>query len=77
MKIKPALSFVWEILKLALLALIIVLPIRYFIFQPFVVKGASMEPNFHDGDYLIVDESGKYLLSIFPVNSSSSFFAMM
>ncbi|MDP2951116.1 MAG: signal peptidase I [bacterium] len=56
MKIKSAFSFVWEILKLALLALIIVLPIRYFIFQPFVVKGASMEPNFHDGDYLIVDE---------------------
>ncbi|MCG2689829.1 signal peptidase I [Candidatus Parcubacteria bacterium] len=56
MKIKSTISFVWEILKLALLALIIVLPIRYFIFQPFVVKGASMEPNFHDGDYLIVDE---------------------
>jgi signal peptidase I len=24
--------------------------------QPFFVSGSSMEPNFHDGDYLIVDE---------------------
>ena len=24
--------------------------------QPFFVKGASMEPNFLDGDYLIIDE---------------------
>lgn len=38
------------------IALIIVVPVRYFIFQPFIVRGASMEPNFHDGDYLIVDE---------------------
>ncbi|MDD3292863.1 MAG: signal peptidase I, partial [Candidatus Pacebacteria bacterium] len=25
-------------------------------FQPFVVSGASMDPNFHDADYLIIDE---------------------
>jgi len=39
-----------------LLALIIVLPIRAFLFQPFLVKGFSMEPSFSTGDYLIVDE---------------------
>ncbi len=48
--------FLWEILKIAILALIIILPIRYFIAQPFFVKGASMEPSFEDGDYLIIDE---------------------
>lgn len=53
---KGALLFFWEILKIVLLALIIVVPIRYFVFQPFIVKGVSMEPNFHNGDYLIVDE---------------------
>lgn len=53
---KKALLFFWEILKIVLLALIIVVPIRYFVFQPFIVKGISMEPNFHNGDYLIVDE---------------------
>jgi len=47
---------VWEFVKIAVIALIIVLPIRYFLFQPFIVSGASMSPNFSTGDYLIVDE---------------------
>ena len=50
------LQFIWEMAKIVLLALIVVLPIRYFLFQPFVVSGQSMEPNFDKGDYLIVDE---------------------
>lgn len=49
-------AFFWEIFQIVILALFIVLPIRYFIFQPFIVKGQSMEPNFEDGDYLIIDE---------------------
>jgi signal peptidase I len=50
------LDFFNEILQTVILALLIVLPIRLFIFQPFIVKGQSMEPNFEDGDYLIIDE---------------------
>ncbi len=46
----------FEFLKIVVIAAIIVLPIRYFIFQPFIVKGESMQPNFQSGDYLIVDE---------------------
>jgi len=53
---KKILLFIWEIVKIAIIALIIVVPIRAFVFQPFFVRGASMEPNFHDFDYLIVDE---------------------
>jgi len=53
---KEILLFLWEIVKIVILALLIVIPIRYFVFQPFVIKGSSMEPNFHQGDYLIVDE---------------------
>lgn len=53
---KKLLSFIWEIAKIVIIALIIVVPIRYFLFQPFFVKGQSMEPNFENGDYLIVDE---------------------
>jgi signal peptidase I len=53
---KNFLSFVWEIIKIVLIALLIVIPIRYFLFQPFFVQGQSMEPNFEDGDYLIIDE---------------------
>jgi signal peptidase I len=48
--------FVWEILKIVILALAIVIPIRYFLFQPFIVKGQSMEPNFENSNYLIIDE---------------------
>ncbi len=50
------LAFIWETLKIVAIALLIVIPIRYFLFQPFFVKGQSMEPNFESSDYLIVDE---------------------
>ena len=53
---KDTLLFIWEIVKIVIIALAIVIPVRYFIFQPFFVEGSSMEPNFHNGDYLIVDE---------------------
>jgi len=49
-------NFVWEILKIVIVALMIVIPIRYFLFQPFFVMGQSMEPNFENSDYLIIDE---------------------
>ena len=38
------------------MAAAIALPIRYFIAQPFIVRGASMEPNFEDREYLVIDE---------------------
>jgi signal peptidase I len=50
------LLFVWELVKIVVIAAVIVLPIRYFLFQPFIVSGESMSPNFESGDYLIVDE---------------------
>lgn len=53
---KGTISVVFELFKIALIALVIVVPIRYFLFQPFIVKGESMSPNFESGDYLIVDE---------------------
>jgi len=54
--IKYALNFTWDILKIVIIALAIIVPIRYFLIQPFFVNGASMDPNFLDGDYLIIDE---------------------
>lgn len=54
--IEKYLSFVLELVKIAIIAIIIVAPIRYFLFQPFIVSGASMSPNFASKDYLIVDE---------------------
>ena len=45
-----------EILTFVILAVLIVLPLRLFVAQPFVVEGESMHPTFENGDYLIVDE---------------------
>jgi len=45
-----------DLLKFAVIALIIVVPIRMFIAKPFVVSGSSMVPTFENGDYLIVDQ---------------------
>ena len=49
-------SFLKELFRFALLALIIVLPIRLFVAQPFIVSGASMEETFSTGEYLIIDQ---------------------
>ncbi len=57
---KEAFIFLWEIIKVVVISLIIILPIRYFIIQPFYVKGASMEPNFYDKEYLIINEISYY-----------------
>ena len=46
----------WELVRFALIALVIVLPIRIFIAEPFVVSGSSMVPTFENGDYLIIDK---------------------
>lgn len=46
----------WELLRFAIIALAIVIPVRLFIAEPFVVSGSSMVPTFSDGDYLIVDK---------------------
>ena len=49
-------NFIIETLKFSLVAILIVLPFRIFIAQPFLVSGASMSPNFETGHYLIVDQ---------------------
>lgn len=71
-----------EILRFALIALIIVLPIRWYVAQPFIVSGASMENTFHNSEYLIVDqlsyhlsepERGEVIIFRYP-NDPSKFF---
>ncbi len=80
--IKRYILTAWEFVKIIIIALIIVLPIRYFLFQPFIVRGDSMVPNFHTGDYLIVDEisyrfkqfeRGDVVVLKFPLDTSQRF----
>jgi signal peptidase I len=76
------LDFIKELLITFLLALIVVIPIRAFLFQPFLVKGQSMEPSFYTGDYLIVDEityrfrdpkRGEIIVFKYPQNEKQKF----
>lgn len=45
-----------ELIRFILVVLVVVIPIRAFVAQPFIVSGHSMDPTFSDGEYLIVDE---------------------
>jgi len=79
---KSFLLFAWEIFKIFVISLAIILPIRYFLIQPFFVKGASMEPNYDDGQYLIIDElsyklrepsRGEVVVFRYPANTKEFF----
>ena len=48
--------FFLELIKIVILAGVTIGLVRYFLFKPFYVRGQSMEPNFHEKDYLIIDE---------------------
>lgn len=74
--------FAWEIFKIFVVSLAIIIPIRYFLIQPFFVQGASMEPNYEDGQYLIIDEityrfrepeRGEVIVFKYPQNPSEFF----
>lgn len=49
---------------MAAIALVLAGLVRYFLVQPFFVEGASMEPNFESGEYLLIDELSYYFKPI-------------
>ena len=53
---KKSKGFFRELLEIIAIVVFILLPIRFYIAQPFVVVGSSLSPTFTGGDYLIVDE---------------------
>ncbi len=72
----------WETIRFIAIALIVVIPIRMFIAQPFIVSGASMDPTFASGQYLIVDEvsyrfnepsRGDVIIFKYPINPKQYF----
>jgi signal peptidase I len=54
--LETVLGFVWETAKIVIISLLIIIPIRYFVVQPFFVRGESMAATFENGDYLIIEE---------------------
>lgn len=53
---KQLLKDIFDIGKTVIIVLIAAFIIRFFLVQPFVVEGISMEPNFYDKEYLIVNK---------------------
>lgn len=46
----------WELVRFAIIALLIVVSVRMLVAEPFIVSGSSMVPTFQNGDYLIIDK---------------------
>jgi signal peptidase I len=55
-KYRDHLYSIWDILRFAIIVFAIIVPIRVFVAQPFIVSGSSMSPTFETGEYLIVDQ---------------------
>lgn len=49
-------NFFLELVKFVFIILVVLVPFRLYIAQPFIVNGTSMSPTFETGQYLIVDE---------------------
>lgn len=56
LKLRQSFAAFWEIFEVFVIAVAAVWLIRSFLVQPFLINGASMEPNFSDGHYLLIDE---------------------
>src|SRR3989338_278093 len=74
--------FLFEGAQIIIISLAIIIPVRYFLIQPFLVRGASMEPTFYDHEYLIIDEisyrlrepkRGDVVVFRYPMNPSEFF----
>ncbi len=48
-------SVILSLLKFTIIAFLIITPFRFFVIQPFIVSGASMEPTLEPHEYLVID----------------------
>ncbi len=55
-KAKSAGNETLEVVKTVVFALLIAMVLRIFLFQPFTIPSASMEPNLYEGDYIVVSK---------------------
>ncbi|MBM2821236.1 MAG: putative signal peptidase signal peptidase [Candidatus Berkelbacteria bacterium] len=72
----------WQIAKGIDVLLVFGLLFRFFVLQPFMVEGNSMEPNYHDKEYLLVNQMtyrlrspqrGETIIFKFPINPQEDY----
>jgi len=82
MPLKTSLRLIWLLVKFSIAALVIVIPIRFFAAQPFLVSGDSMEPTFKPSEYLVIDkiwyllhrpQRGDVIIMQYPLNPAIYF----
>ena len=61
---KGPLHIIWEVAKTLIIAAVVVIFINNFIFQAYYVDGNSMNPDFVNADYLLVDRAKSSLKNI-------------
>lgn len=75
-------SFVADLAKVIVVAVIAMLLFRYFVAEPFIVSGASMVPTYHNREYLVIDklsyrfsepQRGDVIVFKFPQNTKEYF----
>ncbi len=49
-------SSLFEFIKTVAIIVIVAFIVRFYLIQPFLVEGSSMEPNFHNGEYILIDK---------------------
>jgi signal peptidase I len=50
------LASILDSVKTIAIIIVVAFFVRFFLIQPYIVDGSSMEPNFHNGEYLLVDK---------------------
>ena len=74
--------FIYDVFKTVTTVLGVAFLIRFFLIQPFYVSGPSMEPNFKNNEYIIVDQisyrvsspkRGEVIVFKYPRNVAFSF----
>ena len=75
-------SLFFEAVQFLVVSFVLVFGLRTFVAQPFIVSGASMDPTFKNGQYLIIDEfsyhfrtpeRGEIVVFRYPQNPSKFF----
>lgn len=54
-------SKIWEWTKAIILAVGLAMIIRFFLFEPYLVEGSSMDPTLKDGDRLFVNKTLQFI----------------